>query len=103
MVAGIGGVALFVFLFFDWFGAGIEGFDGGVSGWDGLGADFSGFIVASSSFAGVALALLAMSGQKVNVPAPRGSATAVLGLLSVAIIIWRVFASTGIKVGLFLG
>lgn len=104
MAAGIGGVALFVFLFFDWFGAGIEGFDGGVSGWDSLGLDFSGFIVALTSFAGAALALLAMSGQKVNVPLPRGSVTAVLGLLSVAIIVWRIFANPGdLKFGLFLG
>jgi hypothetical protein len=46
IVAGIAGIALFVFLFFDWFAAGEEGFDtGGVSGWDGLGTDVTGFIV----------------------------------------------------------
>ncbi len=105
MVAGIGGLALFVFLFFDWFSAGIEGFDGGgVDGWDGLGGDFTGFIVFLSAVAGVVLALLAMSGRKLNVPAPRGTGTAVLGLLSVAIIVWRIFANPGdLKVGLFLG
>jgi hypothetical protein len=105
IVAGIAGIALFVFLFFDWFAAGEEGFDtGGVSGWDGLGTDVSGFIVFLAAVAGPALALLAMSGQRFNVPAPRGAGTAALGLLTVAIIVWRIFANPGdLKVGLFLG
>lgn len=105
MVAAIGGVALFAFLFFDWFSAGIEGFDaGGVSGWDGLGTDVTGFIVFLAAVAGPALALLAISGQRLNVPAPRGAGTAALGLLTVAIIVWRIFANPGdLKVGLFLG
>ena len=105
MVAGIAGIALFVFLFFDWFAAGVEGFDtGGVSGWDGLGTDVTGFVVFLAAVAGPALALLAMSGQRLNVPAPRGAGTAALGLLTVAIIVWRIFANPGeLKVGLFLG
>jgi hypothetical protein len=105
MIAAIGGLALFVFLFFDWFGAGIEGFDGGgLSGWDGLGDDVTGFVVFLAAVAGPALALLAMSGQKLNLPTPRGGGTAVLGLLSVAIIVWRIFANPGdLKVGIFLG
>jgi hypothetical protein len=105
IVAGIAGIALFVFLFFDWFAAGEEGFDtGGVSGWDGLGTDVTGCIVFLAAVAGPALALLAMSGQRFNVPAPRGAGTAALGLLTVAIIVWRIFANPGdLKVGLFLG
>jgi hypothetical protein len=105
MVAGIAGIALFVFLFFDWFGAGVEGFDtGGVSGWDGLGTDVTGFIVFLAAVAGPALALLAMLGQRLNLPAPRGAGTAALGLLAAAIIVWRIFANPGdLKVGLFLG
>jgi hypothetical protein len=57
IVAGIAGVALFVFPFFDWFAAGEEGFDtGGVSGWDGFGTDVTGFIVFLAAAAGPALA-----------------------------------------------
>ena len=105
IVAGIAGIALFVFLFFDWFAAGEEGFDtGGVSGWDGLGTDVTGFIVFLAAVAGPALALLAMSGRRLNVQAPRGAGTAALGLLTVAITVWRIFANPGdLKVGLFLG
>jgi hypothetical protein len=104
IVAGIGGVALFASLFFDWFGGG-GGFDSGnLDGWDGLGADFSGFIVALTSVSGAALALLALSGQRVNIPLPRGAFTALLGSLSIAIILWRCFANPGdLKVGIFLG
>jgi hypothetical protein len=105
MVAGIGGVALFVFLFFDWFSAG-GAFDegGGISGWDGLGGDFSGFVVALTSVAGATLAVLAMAGRRVNIPVPRGGVTAALGTLSVLIILWRFFANPGdLKIGIFLG
>ena len=102
LVAGIGGVLLFVFLFFDWFGGG--GFEGSLDGWDGLGSDFTGFIVALTSVAGAGLAALALAGQRVNVPLPRGGFTAMLGSLSVAIILWRFFANPGdLKIGIFLG
>ena len=102
LVAGIGGVLLFVFLFFDWFGGG--GFTGNLDGWDGLGGDVTGFIVFLTSIAGVSLALLAMSGQRVNAPLPRGAVTFVLATLSVDIILWRFFANPGdLKIGIFLG
>jgi hypothetical protein len=103
IVAAIGGIALFVFLFFDWFEAG--GFEGAsLDGWEGLGGDFSGFIVALTSVSGVALALLAMAGQRVNIPLPRGAVTATLGTLSVLIILWRFLANPGdLEIGIFLG
>jgi hypothetical protein len=102
LVAGIGGVALFVFLFFDWFGGG--GFTGSLDGWDGLGSDVTGFIVFLTCIAGVSLALLAMMGQRVNFPLPRGAVTAVLATLTIDIIVWRFFANPGdLKIGIFLG
>jgi hypothetical protein len=102
LVAGIGGVVLFVALFFDWFGGG--GFTGNLDGWEGLGTDVTGFVVFLTCIAGVSLALLAMSGQRVNIRLPRGALTALLGTLSVDIIIWRFFANPGdLKFGIFLG
>ena len=104
-IAGIGGLALFILLFFDWYGAG-GGFDeGGLSGWDALGGDGTGFIVALTAVAGIALVVLAASGQRLNVPLRRGAITAVLGSLSVAIILWRLIANgqADLKVGIFLG
>jgi hypothetical protein len=102
LVAGIGGVLLFVFLFFDWFGGG--GFEGNLNGWDGLGSDVTGFIVFLTCIAGVSLALLAMTGLRVNMPLPRGAVTVALATLTIDIIVWRFFANPGdLKIGIFLG
>jgi hypothetical protein len=115
LVAGIGGLALFVFLFFDWFGGGAEVTGSvvngtatlshpGISGWDALGGDISGFLIIMSGVAGIALAYLAASGQRVNIPAPRGATTALLGVLAVLLILWDMFAgSPTLKIGVFLG
>ena len=115
IVAGIGGVALFVFLFFDWFGGGAEVSGSvvngtatlthpGISGWDALGGDLSGFLIILSGVAGIALAYLAAAGQRVNIPAPRGATTALLGALAVLLILWDMLAgSPTLKIGVFLG
>jgi hypothetical protein len=114
IVAGIGGVALFVFLFFDWFGGGAEVTGSlvngtatlshpGVSGWDAL-ADLPGFLIILSGISGIALAYLAAAGQRVNIPVQRGAVTALLGILAVLLILWRMFAgSPTLKIGVFLG
>jgi hypothetical protein len=114
IVAGIGGVALFLFLFFDWFGGGAEVTGNvvngtatlshpGISGWDAL-TDLPGFLIVLSGVAGIALAYLAAAGQRVNVPVRRGAITALLGALAVLLILWRMFAgSPTLKIGVFLG
>jgi hypothetical protein len=114
IVAGIGGVALFVFLFFDWFGGGAEVSGSvlngtatlshpGISGWDAL-VDLPGFLIILSGVAGIALAYLAAAGQRVNIPVRRGATTALLGTLAVLLILWRMFAgSPTLKIGVFLG
>jgi len=114
IVAGVGGVALFVFLFFDWFGGGAEVTGSlvngtatlshpGISGWDAL-TDLPGFLIILSGVAGIALAYLAAAGQRVNVPVRRGATTALLGTLAVLLILWRMFAgSPTLKIGVFLG
>ena len=115
IVAGIGGVALFVFLFFDWFSGGAAQVSGniasgtisishpGISGWDAL-TDVTGFAIILSGVSGIALACLAAAGQRVNVPMRRGAFTAVLGVLAVLLILWKMVAgSPTLKVGIFLG
>jgi hypothetical protein len=114
LVAGIGGIALFVFLFFDWFGGGAEVTGSvvngtatlshpGISGWDAL-TDLPGFLIILSGVSGMALAYLAAAGQRVNVPVRRGAVTAQLGALAVLLILWRMFAgSPTLKIGVFLG
>ncbi|HEX5821474.1 MAG TPA: hypothetical protein VFY30_06890 [Solirubrobacterales bacterium] len=114
IVAGIGGVALFVFLFFDWFGGGAEVSGSlvngtavlshpGISGWDAL-IDLPGFLIILSGVSGIALAYLAMAGQRVNIPVRRGVVTALLGTLAILLILWRMVAgSPTLKIGVFLG
>src|SRR3954453_9342526 len=114
LVAGIGGLALFVFLFFNWFGGGAEVTGSvvsgtatlshpGISGWEPL-TDLPGFLIIMSGVAGIALAYLAAAGQRVNVPVRRGATTALLGALAVLLILWRMFAgSPTLKIGVFLG
>jgi hypothetical protein len=109
IVAGIAGIALFVFLFFDWFGGGsvaAGNFTVSVSsrsGWDSL-TDLPGFLIIMSGVAGIALAYLAATGQRVNIPVQRGATTALLGSLAVLLILWRMFAgSPTLKIGVFLG
>jgi hypothetical protein len=125
IVAVVGGVALFIFMFFDWFGGGVEITTGGtqevpgigevptgvpsveetgVSGWDAL-EDFSGFLIALAAVSGVALGGLAAAGRRLNLGGvERGAGTAALGSLAVLLILWRFFANPGdLKIGIFLG
>jgi hypothetical protein len=114
IVAGIAGAALFVFMFFDWFGGGAEVSGNlvngtatlshpGISGWDAL-TDLPGFLIILSGVSGIVLACLAASGQRLNLPVRRGMITALLGALAVLLILWRMFAgSPTLKIGVFLG
>jgi hypothetical protein len=96
IVAAASGLALFIFMFFHWFG-------GGVSAWDAL-QDFSGFLIALAAVSGVALGVLAAAGQRINLPFQRGVGTLVLGKLAVLVILWRILANPGdLKIGIFLG
>ncbi len=123
IVAGIGGLALFIFMFFDWFGGGIEVSTGGtqdvpgigeipsepsieetgVSGWDSL-ADFSGFLIALAAVSGVALGALAVAGRRINLPFRGASERWSSATLAVLLILWRILANPGdLKIGIFLG
>jgi hypothetical protein len=123
IVAAISGLALFIFMFFHWFGGGIEISTGGtqdvpgigeipsepsveetgVSGWDAL-QDFSGFLIALAAVSGVTLGTLAAAGQRINLPFQRGVGTLVLGKLAVLLILWRMLANPGdLEIGIFLG
>lgn len=129
IVAGIAGAALIIFLFLPWYSLGIEapgvelpdipGIDEGpiappdvdvdddASGWDSL-TDIDGFLIAAAGLAGVALALLAGAGRRLNLGGlPRGYMTAGLGALATALIVWRIFAQpipgSDLEIGIFLG
>lgn len=126
IVAGIAGAALIVFLFLPWYGLEVnvpgldlpdipgideieppEAEDNNISGWDSL-TDIDGFLIAAAGLAGIALALLAAAGRRVNLGGlPRGYVTAALGSLATLLIVWRIFAQpfpgADLKAGIFLG
>jgi hypothetical protein len=114
IVAGVGGLALFVFLFFDWFGGGAEVSGSvlngtavithpGVSGWDAL-TDLPGFLIILAGIAGIKLAGLTAIGKRINWPLQRGVFTLWLGWLATALVLWRMVAgSPELKIGIFLG
>ena len=103
IVAGIGGIALIVFLFFDWFQ--------GTDGWSSLaspevGGGVTGFIVALAAATAVKFTALALVGKRLNIPVPRGGITLALGSLAVLIIIWTLLVApegAEVKAGLILG
>ena len=130
IAAGIAGAALIIFMFLPWYSLGIEtpelqtipdipGLDEGplapsdvdvdddASGWDSL-TDIDGFLIAAAGIAGIALALLAAAGRRLNLGGlPRGCITSGLGALATALIVWRIFAQpipgADLKIGIFLG
>jgi hypothetical protein len=114
IVAGIGGVALFVFLFFDWFGGGAEVSGNvlngtaaishpGVSGWDAL-TDLPGFLIIFTGVVGIKFAGLTAIGMRLNWGLRRGVFTLGMGWIATALVLWRMVAgSPDLKIGIFLG
>jgi uncharacterized membrane protein YgcG len=134
LIAGIAGAALIICMFLPWYGIGVSGVevpsadlpdvpgidveaiqedlqapevDDDANAWDSL-TDFDGFLIAAAGVAGIALALLAAAGRKVNLGGlPRGCVTAALGALAIALIVWRLLAQPSpgadYEFGIFLG
>jgi hypothetical protein len=105
IIASLGGLALFVFLFLDWLGE--EGSDVGLSGWDYLGVDVTGFIVFLASGIALFLGVSAALGRRNPLfSLPWGGPTTVLGVLAFDIVLWRLFTvpdGSQVQFGLFLG
>jgi hypothetical protein len=104
ILAGIGGLAMFGFLFIDWYGGDdLITSPGGVDGWRLL-VDFPGYLVILSALVAVKFAGLALMGLRVNLPLQRGMITFALGWIASTIVLWRMVAGgPSLKVGIFLG
>jgi hypothetical protein len=114
IVAGIGGVALLVVLFFDWFGGGAEVSGNvlngtatishpGISGWDAL-TDLPGFLIIFTGVVGIKFAGLTAIGKRLNWGLRRGVFTLGMGWVATTLVLWRMVAgSPDLKVGIFLG
>lgn len=120
-VAGVSAVLLFVFMFFDWFGVELSGPGGssgtipgsGGSAWDAL--DFIPIVLVVTIVVALVNAFLRLSDSEYEPPVSMNVAVAVLGGLSVLLILFRIisppdFGSFGgisvdatLQLGIFLG
>jgi hypothetical protein len=120
-IAGGSAIALFIFMFFNWFGAevsGVGGFSGTVSGeagnaWDTL--DFIPIVLLIAVIAALVMSGLRLADSAYEPPVPMSALVTVLGVISVLLILFRIvdpptFASFGgvsvdatLSVGIFLG
>jgi hypothetical protein len=120
-IAGGSAVALFIFMFLNWFGAevsGVGGFSGSVSGeagnaWDTL--DFIPIVLLITVIAALVMVGLRLADSAYEPPVPMSTIVTVLGVISVLLIVFRIidpptFANFGgvsvdatLSVGIFLG
>jgi hypothetical protein len=120
-IAGGSAILLFVFMFFNWFGAevsGVNGFSGTVSGaagnaWDTL--DFIPIVLLVTVIAALVMAGLRLADSAYEPPIPMSTLVTVLGVISVLLILFRIidppsFGSFGgvsvdgtLEIGIFLG
>lgn len=113
MVAAASGIALFLFMFFDWFG--IKDVPGGASAWESF--SFIDILLFLAAAVAVGMALARAAGaMPANLPAPPGQIVAGAGALAVLLILFRLIVTpdfnadafgvdvdTTRKIGAFLG
>jgi uncharacterized membrane protein YhaH (DUF805 family) len=120
-VSAVSAVLLFIFMFFDWFGAkvaGVPGFSGSIEGggsaWDAL--DVIPIFLMLAIVAAIAVAVIRMTDADVEPPVSMNAIVAVLGGLAVLLILYRIVDPPGdgdalagvgvditLKLGIFLG
>jgi hypothetical protein len=119
LIAGISGAALFIFMFFSWFG--IEGgtiggvqfqvpVEGSANAWESF--DFIDIVLLLAVIAAIGLMVLSASQASVNLPVAASAITAGLGILATLLVLYRVIdppdfgvegLDVGRKIGVFLG
>ena len=120
-IAGVSAVLLFIFMFFDWFGievSGSGGFsqtvpDAGGSAWDAL--DFIPIVLVVTIVIALVNVFLRLSDSEYEPPVSMNVAVAILGGLSVLLILFRIVSPPGfgsfggisvdatLSLGIFLG
>lgn len=93
-IAGVSGVLLFIFMFFDWFTVDITGGEGlisvsvGGSAWDAL--DVIPIILMLAVIAAVAVAVIRLTDAVFEPPVSVNAVVAILGAISVLLILYRI-------------
>jgi hypothetical protein len=121
LIAGIAGVALFIIMFFSWFGVpetevvtpqgGISidlgeatGVDTSANAWQSF--DFIDLVLLLAVIVAVGLAVMSAMGTSVNLPVAASALTAGIGALATLLILYRIIDPPGDadrEIGVFLG
>jgi hypothetical protein len=100
LIAGISGLALFIIMFLDWFGAGIVG----ANAWESF--QVIDLVLLLTAIVSVGLAAATAAAQTVALPVATSAITAGLGILSTLLVLYRIidppFELTR-EFGVFLG
>jgi len=95
-IAAVSGILLFIFMFFDWFGAevsGVTGFSGsvpgeGASAWDAL--DVIPIFLMLAIVVAIGVAIVRLTDADLEPPVSMNAIVAVLGALAVLLILYRI-------------
>jgi hypothetical protein len=121
LIAGVSGVALFIFMFFKWFGVETPEFQtpaggiqfnveaGSASAWSAF--DFIDIVLLLAVIAAVGLVVLSAAQASVNLPVAASAITAGLGILATLLVLYRIIDPPDLvegldetrKIGVFLG
>lgn len=123
LLAGISGVALFIFMFFSWFGVETPQIEtpggvqldfatvdvGSLNAWEAF--DFIDIALLLAVIAAVGLMVLSAAQSSVNLPVAASAITAALGIFATLLVLYRILdppqladgVDTTRKIGLFLG
>ena len=119
LIAGIAGVALFIFMFFSWFGApGIAGeaidqaaelgiefnLDTSANAWQAF--DVIDLVLLLAVIVSVGFAILGAVGTNANLPVAAGALTAGIGIIATLLVLYRIIDppfDAGREIGVWLG
>lgn len=119
MVAAASGVALFIFMFFPWYGVDVEGLPGvgdtpDFSAWEAF--DLIDILLFLAAAIAVAIAVLRALGSMPDLPAPPGRIVLIAGAVATVLVLFRLLVTPGEdtellgvdieitrKIGIFLG
>ncbi len=111
LIAGLGGVALLIVMFLDWYGAGgnatFQGQDIGFNAWQAF--SITDLILALTAVSGIGLAVITATHRSPALAVAASVITATLGALATLLVFYRILNQPGpneffdVKLGAFLG
>jgi hypothetical protein len=114
LIAGVGGVALLVVMFLDWYAGGSATFQGqamkislGFNAWQAF--SITDLILALTAVSGIGLAVITASRRSPALPVAASVITSTLGALATLLVFYRILNQPGpnefveVKLGAFLG